>query len=159
MLPIKCPHIGSNTSNGQVEQVQKRVQNVPEKTKNHCIRSRYSKRENVKGYSSDEEDDEEDEINGESQPIAQILAHQPIVEATSTEWIGITTNSEECSYSSAENSESQIEYSENNAGEWDYCTPTVILNSSSAIGDRSKKKEFSLKKFMQLISIKFYSLI
>lgn len=103
----------------------------------------YSKRENLKRYTSDEED-EEDEIDGESQPSSPILAHKPISEGTTAaaEWIGITTNSEECSYSSADNSESQLEYSENNGCEWnDYVTPTVILNSNCAIGDRSKLRK------------------
>lgn len=99
----------------------------------------FSNRDNLKRYTSDEED-EEDEVNGGSQQSSPTLAHKPI-EGTSSaaEWIGITTNSEECSYSSADNSESQLEYSENNGCEWnDYVTPTVILNSNCAIGDRSK---------------------
>lgn len=55
---------------------------------------------------------------------------------SATEWIGITTNSEDCSYSSEmENSDSQGEYSEN-GGEHDF-TPTVILNPCCGNGDRS----------------------
>ncbi|XP_055320501.1 protein phtf [Sitodiplosis mosellana] len=98
----------------------------------------FSNRDNLKRYTSDEED-EEDEVDGGSQQSSPTLAHKPIGEGTSSaaEWIGITTNSEECSYSSADNSESQLEYSENNGCEWnDYVTPTVILNSNCAIGDR-----------------------
>lgn len=105
-----------------------------------CARSAklFNPRDNLKRYSTDE--DEEDEIDGESQPSSPNLIHNPMTDGTSaTEWIGITTNSEECSYSSADNSGSQIEYSENNGGEWnDYFTPTVILNSNCAIGDRSE---------------------
>lgn len=100
----------------------------------------YNTRDN-KRYSSDE-DDEDEEIDAESQS-SPIMTHKTIAEGTSsaTEWIGITTNSEECSYSSADNSESQLEYSENNGCEWtDYFTPTVILNPNCAIGDRSKWK-------------------
>lgn len=105
-----------------------------------CARSAklYNPRDKLKRYSTDE--DEEDEIDGESQPSSPHLTHKPMSDGTSaTEWIGITTNSEECSYSSADNSGSQIEYSENNGCEWnDYFTPTVILNSNCAIGDRSE---------------------
>lgn len=101
----------------------------------------FSKRDNLKRYTSDEED-EEDEADGESQPSSPTLAHKPLAtEGTSSaaEWIGITTNSEECSYSSADNSESQLEYSENNGCDWNDCvTPAVILNSNCAIGDRSE---------------------
>lgn len=96
--------------------------------------------DSLKSYTSDEED-EEDEIDGGLQPSSPTLAHKPIAEGTTSaaEWIGITTNSEECSYSSADNSGSQLEYSENNCGEWnDYITPTVILNSNCAISDRSR---------------------
>lgn len=100
----------------------------------------FSNRDNLKRYTSDEED-EEDEVDGGSQQSSPTLAHKVMGEGTSSaaEWIGITTNSEECSYSSADNSESQLEYSENNGCEWnDYVTPTVILNSNCAIGDRSE---------------------
>lgn len=105
--------------------------------------SMYTKnRENLlKTYTSD---DEEDEIDGGSQPSSPTLAHKPLAPPPSSlvqgpaEWIGITTNSEEdCSYSSADNSGSQLEYSENNFCEWnDYVTP--ILNSNCAIGDRGE---------------------
>lgn len=104
--------------------------------------SMYNKnRENLlKTYTSD---DEEDEIDGGSQPSSPTLAHKPVLGSPPlvqgpAEWIGITTNSEEdCSYSSADNSESQLEYSENNFCEWnDYVTP--ILSSNCAIGDRSE---------------------
>lgn len=102
--------------------------------------------DNLKRYTSDE-DDEEDEIDGGSQPSSPTIPHKPIGEGTSAaaEWIGITTNSEECSYSSADNSESQLEYSENNGGEWnDYVTPAVILNSNCAISDRSKCRKVNI---------------
>lgn len=109
------------------------------------VSSMYNKknRENLlKTYTSD---DEEDEIDGESQPSSPTLVHKPLLAQPPpslvqgpAEWIGITTNSEEdCSYSSADNSESQLEYSENNFCEWnDYVTP--MLNSNCAIGDRSE---------------------
>lgn len=108
------------------------------------VSSMYNKtRENLlKTYTSD---DEEDEIDGGSQPSSPSLAHKPLLASPPpslvqgpAEWIGITTNSEEdCSYSSADNSESQLEYSENNFCEWnDYVTP--MLNSNCAIGDRSE---------------------
>lgn len=88
----------------------------------------------------DTSETDEDRDECESQP-SPILGQQ-FTEGTTltTEWIGITTNSEECSYSSADNSGSQIECSENGGGvgECDYFTPTVILNSSCGIGDRSK---------------------
>lgn len=58
--------------------------------------------------------------------------------SSATEWIGITTNSEDCSYSSADNSDSQMENSENGYGEFDNFTPTVILNSGCGLSDRSK---------------------
>lgn len=98
------------------------------------VSSMYSSknRENLlKTYTSD---DEEDEVDGGSQPLSPTLVHKS--SSGPAEWIGITTNSEEdCSYSSADNSDSQLEYSENNFCEWnDYITP--ILNSNCAIGDR-----------------------
>lgn len=108
--------------------------------KRTCVAPVFSNRDNLKRYTSDEEDDEIDDVET-SQPSSPTLAHKQIGDGTASaaEWIGITTNSEECSYSSADNSESQLEYSENNGCEWnDYVTPTVILNSNCAIGDRSK---------------------
>lgn len=140
LLSMKCPRVAAGTGNNQVVENVQIYSTKPEMCKTHCTRSLYNKRDKLKQYSSYEEDDEEDEVDAASQPSSPLLAHQPVVEATTsaTEWIGITTNSEECSYSSADNSGSQIEYSENNAGEWDYCTPAVILNSNCAIGDKSK---------------------
>lgn len=92
----------------------------------------------LKRYTSDEDDDEEDEAD-RSDPSSPNLAHKQIGDGSAAaEWIGITTNSEDCSYSSADNSESQLEYSENNSCEWnDHVMPAVILNSNCAIGDRS----------------------
>lgn len=61
-----------------------------------------------------------------------------LTEATTsaTEWLGITTNSEECSYSSEyDHSDSQVDQSEN-GGEYDFA-PAYILNPGGA-GDRSK---------------------
>lgn len=118
------------------------------------VTSMYKNRENLlKTYTSD---DEEDELDGGSQPSSPILVHKSpstIVQGPA-EWIGITTNSEEdCSYSSADNSESQLEYSENNFSEWnEYITP--ILNSNCAIGDRSEwlwtaAKENATKLFIR----------
>lgn len=96
----------------------------------------YEKIDKLKRYSSDDEDDN-DENDGESSPLMPPKSRSKEI-SSSTEWIGITTNSEECSYSSAEHSDSQFEYSENNGGEWtDYFTPTVLLNSNCAIGDKS----------------------
>lgn len=60
-----------------------------------------------------------------------------LTEATTsaTEWLGITTNSEECSYSSEyDHSDSQVDQSEN-GGEYDFA-PAYILNSGSTC-DRS----------------------
>ena len=55
---------------------------------------------------------------------------------SATEWIGVTTNSEDVSYSSElDHSDSQFECSEN-GGEYDF-TPTVILNPYCGNGDRS----------------------
>lgn len=98
----------------------------------------YGPRDNLKRYSSDDDDEEDDENDGESSPHMSHKNRKADI-SSSTEWIGITTNSEECSYSSAEHSESQLEYSENNGGEWtDYFTPTILLNSNCVIGDKSK---------------------
>lgn len=54
---------------------------------------------------------------------------------SATEWIGITTNSEDCSYSS-ELDQSDSQYSEN-GNDHDF-TPTVILNPCCGNGDRSE---------------------
>lgn len=88
----------------------------------------------LKTYTSD---DEEDELDGAASSPTLSPPPPSLVQGPA-EWIGITTNSEEdCSYSSADNSESQLEYSENNFCEWnDYVTP--ILSSNCAIGDRGE---------------------
>lgn len=120
------------------------------------VSSMYNKtnknRENLlKTYTSDDEEEDE-EIDGGSQPSSPTLVHKSTSSLVQgpAEWIGITTNSEEdCSYSSADNSESQLEYSENNFCEWnDYVTP--ILNSNCAIGDRSECGSFFYFLFMFL---------
>lgn len=66
-----------------------------------------------------------------------IPTNPQLTEATTsaTEWLGITTNSEDCSYSSEyDHSGSQFDQSEN-GGEYDFA-PAYILNPGSA-GDRS----------------------
>ncbi|XP_031641135.1 putative homeodomain transcription factor [Contarinia nasturtii] len=124
--------------NSNNEQINRISENNCDKTNMRNLltlkRTRITPKIILKRYTSDEEEDEADG----SQPSSPNLAHKPIGEGSSAaEWIGITTNSEECSYSSADNSESQLEYSENNSCEWnDYVMPTVILNSNCAIGDR-----------------------
>lgn len=61
---------------------------------------------------------------------------------SATEWIGITTNSEDGSYNSSElnASDSQLDGSEN-GGDYDF-TPTVILNPCCGTSDRSKFLHF-----------------
>lgn len=91
---------------------------------------------------SSETDEEGDDAD--SQPSSTLTPSFPESAASATEWIGITTNSEECSYSSCEHSESQLEYSENGGGEFDNFTPTVILNSSCGLSDRSMSTMFEV---------------
>lgn len=57
---------------------------------------------------------------------------------SATEWIGITTNSEDGSYNSSEldASDSQLDGSENGV-DYDF-TPTVILNPCCGTSDRSE---------------------
>lgn len=88
-------------------------------------------------FESSDTDEDGDDIELLSPPA--INPHFTEATTSATEWIGITTNSEECSYSSgdiANNSDSQIECSDDL--EYDYFTPTVILNPTCGIGDRSK---------------------
>lgn len=85
---------------------------------------------------SSETDEEGDDVDLLSSPTPKNPFND--VPASNAEWIGITTNSEDCSYSSADNSESQIDCSENGGLEYDYFTTTIILNPSCGIGDRSK---------------------
>lgn len=91
-----------------------------------------------KMFSSDTDEEEGDD--DVETPSIFGAANLHFIEGTTsaTEWIGITTNSEECSYSSEiENSDSQLEYSENGGIEYDI-TPSVILNPSCGANDRSK---------------------
>lgn len=84
----------------------------------------------------DSSDTDEEGDDGESLSSPTINTHFTEGTTSATEWIGITTNSEECSYSSAEienQSDSQLEYSEG----VDYFTPTVILSPSCGSLDRS----------------------
>lgn len=85
---------------------------------------------------SSDTDEEGDDIDSLSSPTSNIEFNDG--PNSTAEWIGITTNSEECSYSSADNSESQIDCSENGGIEYEYFTTSVILNPSCGIGDRSK---------------------
>lgn len=105
--------------------------NVPNFRQTLPITSKFNSK--VESSETDEEGDDAD-----SQPSSTLTPPFPESAASSTEWIGITTNSEECSYSSCDNSESQLEYSENGGGEYDSFTPTVILNSGCGLSDRSK---------------------
>lgn len=88
-------------------------------------------KKNVTSIDSTDTDEEGDDdiLSSPTNPI--------LTEATTsaTEWLGITTNSEECSYSSEyDHSDSQVDQSEN-GGEYDFA-PAYILNSGSTC-DRS----------------------
>uniref|UniRef100_A0A1B0D3I9 PHTF1/2 N-terminal domain-containing protein n=1 Tax=Phlebotomus papatasi TaxID=29031 RepID=A0A1B0D3I9_PHLPP len=90
----------------------------------------------IKQDSSDTDEDGEDD--GETASTPGTCSNLTFNELTTsaTEWIGVTTNSEECSYSSEiDQSDSQNEYSE--TLECDF-TPTVILNPTCGANDRSK---------------------
>lgn len=95
-------------------------------------------------YSSGEQSDmESDPGNGSvksSQECTKRTSNQSLNNATSstTEYLGITTNSEECSYSSEyDESDSQNEMNNNENIMWDYdLAPTVILSPSCAPSDR-----------------------
>ncbi|XP_059620468.1 protein phtf [Phlebotomus argentipes] len=84
--------------------------------------------------SSDTDEDGEDD--GETASTPGTCSNLTFNELTTsaTEWIGVTTNSEECSYSSEiDHSDSQNEYSE--TLECDF-TPSVILNPTCGANDR-----------------------
>lgn len=104
--------------------------------------SNYSKRSKLSGKNNrviDSTDTDEEGDDGETIATDACNTNGQFTEGTTsaTEWIGITTNSEDCSYSSElEHSDSQYEYSEN-GGEFDF-TATVILNPCCGTGDRSK---------------------
>lgn len=108
-----------------------RTRNIPNFRQSLPITAKFNSK--LDSSETDEEGDDAD-----SQPSSTLTPPFPEGAASATEWIGITTNSEECSYSSCENSESQLEYSENGGGEYDNFTPTVILNSGCGLSDRSK---------------------
>lgn len=71
-----------------------------------------------------------------------------LTEATTsaTEWIGITTNSEDCTYSSEYDSEYDSHSEFNNSSfdqstHWDYdSAPTAILNTSCVSSDKGNSK-------------------
>lgn len=111
--------------------------------------SRFHKNFNPSVNGSTDTDEEGDD---------DVLSSNPqLTEATTsaTEWLGITTNSEECSYSSEyDRSDSQLDHSEN-GGDYDFA-PAYILNASSA-GDRSTDGKltgcrFQLKIFLFTVS-------
>lgn len=59
-----------------------------------------------------------------------------LTEATTsaTEWLGVTTNTEDCSYSS------ELEHSDHDNTKWDSnCAPTAILSPCCAPSDRGIK--------------------
>lgn len=89
-----------------------------------------SRTSSVNDSTDTDEEGDDDILSSQTNP--------QLTEATTsaTEWLGITTNSEECSYSSEyDHSDSQLDQSEN-GGEYDFA-PAYILNPGSA-GDRSK---------------------
>uniref|UniRef100_A0A1L8DI46 Putative homeodomain transcription factor n=2 Tax=Nyssomyia neivai TaxID=330878 RepID=A0A1L8DI46_9DIPT len=90
--------------------------------------------EKTKHDSSDTDEDGEDDGESVSTPgTCSNLTFNDLT-TSATEWIGVTTNSEECSYSSEiDHSESQNEYSE--TLECD-SSPTVILNPTCGANDR-----------------------
>lgn len=101
----------------------------------------------LKTPNADSSDTDEEGDDGESLSSPGNTSHYTEGTTSATEWIGITTNSEECSYSSGDldhHSDSQIECSENGTVEYDYFTPTVILNPACGIGDRSEFHVFVL---------------
>lgn len=100
------------------------------------------------------ESSETDEEGDDGESLSSPTMNPNYTEGTTsaTEWIGITTNSEDCSYSSGElnHSDSQIEYSEGGTGEFDYFMPSVILNPTCGIGDRSKLLKLLILKIWPL---------
>lgn len=97
------------------------------------IADKYSSfKKNVNTSVNDSTDtDEEGDDDVLSSPTNPQLAEAT---TSATEWIGITTNSEECSYSSEYvHTDSQLDHSE--TGEYDFA-PAYILNSGGT-GDRS----------------------
>lgn len=87
-----------------------------------------------KSVSSSVNDSTETDEEGDDDILSSPTNPQ-LTEATTsaTEWLGITTNSEDCSYSSEyDQSDSQVDQSEN-GGEYDF-TPAYILGG---VGDRS----------------------
>lgn len=81
---------------------------------------------------SSDTDEDRDDLESKSSPT---LSSPTAGGSSTTEWIGITTNSEDCSYSSTDNSDSQMENSENG---FENFTPTVILNSGCGLSDKSE---------------------
>lgn len=93
--------------------------------------SNFKKNVNASVNDSTDTDEEGDD------DILSSPTNPQLTEATTsaTEWLGITTNSEECSYSSEyDHTDSQVDQSEN-GGEYDFA-PAYLLNSGST-GDRS----------------------
>lgn len=96
----------------------------------------------IRGDSTDTDDDEEggdDDRELIMQSPTNVCKSTDAAASSTAEWIGITTNSEDCSYNSSEieHSASQYENSEN-GGEYEL-TPAVLLNPISGSGDRSIK--------------------
>lgn len=88
--------------------------------------------------SRDSTDTDEEGDDGEQQMSPVSNSNFSEVATSTTEWIGHTTNSEDCSYNSSEieHSASQYDNSEN-GGEYELA-PAVLLNPISGTGDRSK---------------------
>ncbi|XP_055837141.1 protein phtf isoform X2 [Episyrphus balteatus] len=83
-----------------------------------------------KSSDTDEEDDEEEII---SSPASLAASNYTECTTSATEWLGVTTNSEECSYSSELDNSDYKQLSEDEGYDMDF-TPTTILNPHGKTG-------------------------
>uniref|UniRef100_A0A1I8P8U4 PHTF1/2 N-terminal domain-containing protein n=1 Tax=Stomoxys calcitrans TaxID=35570 RepID=A0A1I8P8U4_STOCA len=100
---------------------------IPDSNTDHMTQRKSNKSRDV---SSDETEEEGDDGDLVSSPASQGTSNCNDCTTSATEWLGITTNSEECSYSSDyDNSDGYKgnQYSDANVSDLDY-TPNTILN-------------------------------
>ncbi|XP_055919585.1 protein phtf [Eupeodes corollae] len=93
----------------------------------------FAKKNTKANKSSDTDTEESDEEEIISSPASLAASNYTECTTSATEWLGVTTNSEECSYSSELDNSDYKQLSEDEGYDMDF-TPTTILNPHGKTG-------------------------
>lgn len=117
------------SSESDIDRSGNKVTNL--KSSSNEIFSKKNSQKKTTSSDTDDVDDDEEEII--SSPASLAASNYNECTTSATEWLGVTTNSEECSYSSELDNSDYKQLSEDEGYDIDF-TPTTILNPNGKTG-------------------------